>query len=579
MKTQVIQAPPLPFRGEQERAVVDATEAGGHSTGTDAGPAAPLPSLARTVRTGFLRSAERFGDRPALQVEGEMLTYRELRDRAASLAATLDKYAPPAAGPAGALTAVFAYRTVTAYAGILSALLRGHGYVPLHRQFPEERTRVMLQRSGCRAMIVDAESAKKLEGVLGGGGPRALAPMVIIAPEQEDVSELAAKFPAHRFIGAGELEPAAQWRPEAVSPDQTAYLLFTSGSTGVPKGVMVTHRNVLAFVDAMASRYGINEHDRFSQMADLTFDLSVLDMFVSWEKGACLVSAPEREILNAGRYIAQNQLTVWFAAPSMTVFIKRLGGLKPGEFPSLRWVLFCGEALAMENVEVWRQAAPNAVIENLYGPTELTVACALYRYDAEKTPEEAENGIVPIGEPYPGMKPLVVDEQLREVPPGETGELLMTGPQLSLGYLNDAEKTAAAFIKPPGKDEVYYRTGDRVRRSKAGRPMTFLGRVDHQIKMRGYRIEPGEIEAVLREEAQVQQAVAVGWPLVSGSAAGIVAFLGVDRADVDAIRDRVERRLPKYMAPREYRLMSDLPLNSNGKVDRKALIKILEGGA
>jgi acyl-coenzyme A synthetase/AMP-(fatty) acid ligase len=292
-----------------------------------------------------------------------------------------------------------------------------------------------------------------------------------------------------------------------------------------------------------------------------------------------VVCTPEREVINPGKFIRETKLTVWFSAPSVTVFMKRMGNLKPGAYPDLRWTLFCGEALPVEHAQLWQDAAPNSVVENLYGPTELTVACTLERFDPKTTPALAENGIVPIGEPYPGMIPLVVDEHLREVPEGETGELLMTGPQLTLGYLNDPEKTAAAFVTPPGKDRVYYRTGDRVRRASPGRPMTFLGRVDHQIKMRGYRIEPGEIEVVLREEAGVQQAVAIGWPILNGTAAGITAFLGTGRADVDGVRARVEKRLPKYMCPREYRLMADLPLNSNGKVDRKALMKILEGGA
>jgi acyl-coenzyme A synthetase/AMP-(fatty) acid ligase len=259
--------------------------------------------------------------------------------------------------------------------------------------------------------------------------------------------------------------------------------------------------------------------------------------------------------------------------------MSRLRVLKPGKFPGLRLALFCGEALPAEMARKWSEAAPNAVLENLYGPTELTIACTLYRWDGDRSPAECELGVVPIGDPYPGMQVLVADEHLREVAVGEAGELLMTGPQLTLGYFEDPERTAAAFVRPPGRDEIYYRTGDRVRRPGPGKPLVYLGRVDNQIKIQGYRVELGEVEAVLREEAGVDVAIAVGWPVTASGADGIVGFLGADHADAAGVRDRVIARLPPYMHPSELRLMPSFPLNANGKVDRKALLAILAEGA
>jgi len=182
---------------------------------------------------------------------------------------------------------------------------------------------------------------------------------------------------------------------------------------------------------------------------------------------------------------------------------------------------------------------------------------------------------VPIGEPFPQMEPLVADDALREVAPGEIGELLMTGPQLSAGYWRDPERTAAAFVVPPERERVFYRTGDRVRRPKDGAPLVYLGRVDHQIKIQGYRVELGEIEAALREEAGVEAAIAVGWPRNAGGADGVVAFLGADELDLDAVRARLAARLPGYMVPRELRLIASFPLNANGKIDRGALLALL----
>jgi len=277
--------------------------------------------------------------------------------------------------------------------------------------------------------------------------------------------------------------------------------------------------------------------------------------------------------------IRDAELTIWFSVPSTAVLLSRLGKLKPDTYPGLRLALFCGEALPQEILEAWSLAAPKAVLENLYGPTEVTIACTAYRWDPMRSPGECELGLVPIGEPYPGMSALVADEALREVAPGEAGELLMGGPQVSLGYWQDPERTATAFVRPPDRDAVFYRTGDRVRRVRPGGPLVYLGRVDNQIKIQGYRVELEEVESVLRDAAGVEVAIAVGWPVNAAGADGIVAFLGAESADLDAVRQRLRQRLPPYMVPRELRLHPVFELNANGKVDRKALRRLLEEGS
>lgn len=522
-----------------------------------------------SIGEGFLRSSERFPDRPAIEVAGTTLGYGELRKRAASLAATLERHTPDGGPP---LTAVFAQRSPTAFAGVLAALLRGHGYVPLNRTFPPARTRTMLERSGCRSLIVDRESSEQLAEVLDG----LAGPLLVLLPEHDDARSLRERWPQHVFVCAGEFEPAEAFRPGTPAPDSIAYLLFTSGSTGTPKGVMVAQRNVRHFVDVMVERYGITEQDRFSQTFDMTFDLSAFDMFVAWERGACLCRPSQKTLLNPGRFIQESKLTVWFSVPSVGVFMKRLGMLKSGMYPTLRWSLFCGEALPAEIASTWAQAAPNSIIENLYGPTELTIACTLYRWDATKSPTECHLGLVPIGWPYPGMEAIVANDSLQEVAPGQEGELLMAGRQRSLGYWQDAVKTAAAFVHVPGRTEIFYRTGDRVIRPVGDNPMVYLGRLDHQVKIQGYRVELGEVEAHLRQEANVEAAVALGWPVTPSGAAGIVAFVGDTALSVEELRERLRTKLPGYAVPREIRVLPQLPLNPNGKVDRNALYKLLE---
>lgn len=528
----------------------------------------------RTLRSGFLQSRERFPDRVALVVDGEEVTYDALGRLASRIAATMEREADHL-DESTKLTAVFAHRSVTAFGGILAALLRGHGYVPLNSTFPADRTRNMLERSGCGCMVVDAVGAKQLPEVLDG----LARSLVLIFPEHDDVAEFAEAFPDHKVVGARELCEAESFEAKPADPDDIAYLLFTSGSTGMPKGVMVAHRNVTAFIDAMVERYAIDERDRFSQTFDLTFDLSVFDMFVAWERGARVCCPTQAQKMLPAKYIQEQELTIWFSVPSTGVLMNRLRMLKPDMYPSLRFSLFCGEALPAEILEAFLGAAPNSIGENLYGPTELTIACTLYRWDPARSLDDCELGLVPIGEPYPEMDVLVVDEALNEVAPGETGELLMTGPQLTPGYWQDAEKTAKAFMQPPGKDTLYYRTGDRVRSQQGDRPMVYLGRVDNQIKIQGYRVELGEIEMVMREEAGVDTAIAIGWPETAAGADGVVIFIADPNVDTAAAIGRAKERLPNYMAPRSIELVSDFPLNANGKVDRNALRERLRAAA
>lgn len=519
--------------------------------------------------SGFLQSSEKFPQRAAIDIGGAAMTYAELRARSEQFSATL---AAADSSPQKPLTAIFAQRSETAFAGILAALLRGHGYVPLNPTFPADRTATMLERSEATAVVVDAAGKEKLAAVLA----EISRPLTVLLPEETDVSSLREQFPKHSFLCQSDLQSADSFTPVDSEANGIAYLMFTSGSTGVPKGVMVSHSNVKYFLKTVVDRYEITETDRLSHMFDLVFDLSVFDLFAAWECGACVCSPSPDQLLTPAGYINDSKLTIWFSVPSLGLFMRRLGLLEQGAFSQLRWSLFCGEALTLETAESWAIAAPNSIVENLYGPTELTLSCTLHRWDEQESTRMSEHGVVPIGEPFPGMTSLVVDEKLQEVPPGEDGELLMAGPQVALGYWNDKAATERAFLVPPGQSEIFYRTGDRVRRPTDGNSMNYLGRIDHQIKIRGNRVELGEVEAVLRELTGIGSVAVIGWPATPSGADGLIGFLETEEADVAGLRRQIANRLPDYMRPKQLRLLSAMPLNANGKIDRGALKKLCE---
>ncbi|MEW2260253.1 amino acid adenylation domain-containing protein [Streptomyces sp. NPDC047869] len=529
-----------------------------------------MQSAASLLHSGFLASVRRVPENPALSLHGRTWTYRELDGIARLWAGALTR---PGGRPGR--VAILGHRSIVTYAGFLAALYAGATVVPLNKKYPVARNRDILERAEAGAVLADAGSHAHLGPLLDG---LADAPAVVLPESDEAPGTLPATV---RTLTRGDLADRVQpAEPVAVAPGDGAYLLFTSGTTGLPKGVPISHANAAAFLSANTERYRFTEHDRFTNTFDQTFDLSVFDLFMAWGSGGCLVPMDTYDLMTPLDFVRDNDITVWFSVPSVAVLQHRRGALEPGRLPSLRWSLFCGEALPAATAQAWQEAAPGSVVENLYGPTEATIACLVHRWDPKTSPAGVVNGVVSIGSPYPGMAAAVLAEDGSPVPDGETGELCLTGHQVFEGYLNAPEQTRSAFhvlSSAFGPDHRWYRTGDLVRRLESGE-YGYVGRLDTQVKILGHRIETGEVEAHLLRQERVDQAVVVPVP---GDEEGVTVLAGIlagDGIDVYDVDEELRRTLPPYMIPLTYHLLDAFPLNDNGKVDRKALRRRVESG-
>uniref|UniRef100_A0AAU1IA58 Amino acid adenylation domain-containing protein n=1 Tax=Streptomyces sp. NBC_00180 TaxID=2903632 RepID=A0AAU1IA58_9ACTN len=439
-------------------------------------------------------------------------------------------------------------RGPAAVAALLGILKSGAHYVPVDPAAPAERTRTVLADAGVRHALVDDAAQLPV--------PLQLVPAGSAAPVREVPS----------------LTPTS-------SPADLAYVLYTSGSSGTPKGVMIEHRSVIHFSRAIARAYEIGAGDRVLHFAPLTFDVSVFEVFTTLLAGAELVIATDDERQDPALLQARlrdDAVTVAELPPAL------LPLLDPARLPDLRLVSVGGEAFPGKLVAEWTAGERRFV--NGYGPTEATVAVTLMdctgAYD--RTP--------PIGRPMPGHQAFVLDERLRPVPPGVPAELCVAGPGIARGYLGRPDLTAERFVTNPYADgpetERLYRTGDLVRWLPGGN-LEFLGRTDRQLKLRGHRIEPGEVEAVLVGHPSVQQAVAVAQPTAGGERM-LVAYVTVEQvgayasevADAEGLRAYAAARLPGYMVPVVV-VLDELPLTPHGKVDTAALplpVNLAAGG-
>ena len=443
---------------------------------------------------------------------------------------------------------IVAYDDIETYASILAALFSSKTYVPLNPHNPPDRN---------SNIIKQAEIG------------------LILTSRNEEIDSIITDNDATTILSTNNLlsENFTLTIP-VINKDQNAYILFTSGSTGIPKGVPISIKNLSSFIDAFfALNYNINENDRVLQMFDLTFDLSIMSYLVPLCKGACVYTVPSGDIKFTSAYsiLEDYQITVALMVPSILNFLKKY--FDEIRLESMRYSLFCGEALYTDLTRGWAECVPHALIQNVYGPTEATIFCLTYDWKRSEKNKE-NNGILCIGKPMNGIQAIIVDENLLAVPDGTPGELCLLGNQLTSGYLNNPVKNKDAFFSAiiDGQKCIFYRTGDICFKDEAG-DFLYSGRLDNQVKIQGFRVELSEIEYHARDFAKNSNAVA----LISQNATGqsLIHLFVENFKDTNNLIDHLKNKLPPYMIPSEVRHVQNFPLNVNGKIDRNALQKLI----
>ena len=512
------------------------------------------------------RSAERAPDAVAVLDDGRSLTYGDLDRQSSAVASWLvdDGLSP------GDRVGLFIPKCAEAIVALFGIMKAGGVYVPIDTTAPVGRGVHIVTDCGISHLVTTASKGEMMSVALREAGPDVRfivvpgrdGPGPRVGPESVSWSHVV----DHRAVGA---------LPRGTECD-LAYILYTSGSTGPPKGVMISHRASLTFVEWAYEEFRLSSKDVVSSHAPLHFDLSVFDIFATIKAGATVVALKDglsTYPILLTRSIEQHGISVWYSVPSALTLMFERGRLADADLHSLRTVLFAGEVFPTAQLRRLR-AVTDARLYNLFGPTETNV-CTYY--EVVELPED-DGETIPIGAPIANYEVLVIGEDGERTQGTAPGELFARGPGLMSGYWGDRTKTDGSLVQNPLHDDYrdpVYKTGDLVHWDDHGR-LRFLGRRDHQVKVRGYRIELGEIEAAIYTHPGVGEAVAV----VSGSeenktVVAVVAAVDGASLSADEVREHCLARIPRYMVPESIIVRDRLPHTSTGKIDRQEVMRSL----
>jgi amino acid adenylation domain-containing protein len=503
-------------------------------------------------------SARRFPElRAAVDPDGTALTYQELNERANRIAGFL---ADHGVAPGDRVGIVLPKDTaaLTALFGVMKA---GAAYVPVDWTAPVERIRTILSDCQIRAVFLD----RRCSGLNAGAET-----VILLGEDKNDGTHSSASgtFTWNTALEHKPVEPNATTRQEG----DLAYILYTSGSTGIPKGVMLTHQNAISFVEWCSSVFTPGENDRFSSHAPFHFDLSILDIYLSIKHGATLFLIPEelgKDPRKLAAFIASNHLTVWYSTPSILSLLAEFGGLDRIDFSHLRLVLFAGEVFPVKHLRGLTRLWPSPAYFNLYGPTETNV-CTFARIPLPVPAERTEP--YPIGWACSHCAALVLDDGGAPVSAGGEGLLYIAGPSVFAGYWGRPQETATRFREYGGRR--WYNTGDVVKQD-ASDGFAYVGRRDRMVKRRGYRIELGDIESALYRHERIREAAVVAVPDAESGVkilAYIITVQPDSRPSVVDLKIFCSQALPAYMSPDVFIFRDVLPRTSTNKVDYQSLL-------
>lgn len=509
-------------------------------------------------------SAQRAPEKEAFRFEGQALSYAVLLERSRKLAAMLVARGVERSDRIG----IYMNKSLDLPVALYGILMAGAAYVPIDPTAPPARVQFIIRDCDIQHLVSDQAHLRKLATIL------EQAPTVRTVYGLDRPENLATDCD---FISWSEVDRCPDHPPVVTTIEQDlAYIMYTSGSTGVPKGLMHTHASGLAYARLSAREYGVTSDDRLGNHSPLHFDMSTFEYLTGPLCGATTIIIPEEVTLfprSLAALIEEEKLSFWYSVPLALIQLLEQGDIAQRDCSHLRWVLFGGEPFAPKHLNRLIELWPNARFSNSYGPAEVN-QCTAYHLPAG---ELAEDEAIPIGQVWAGAEGLVLDENDEEAESGMPGELVIRAPTMMQGYWGRPDLNQAAFYRQSlfaDFDKVFYRTGDLVRQNPDGKLM-FLGRKDRMVKVRGYRVELDEVEAAITALADVAEAAAVAVAKEGGELYLCAAALALEGHELnpDALRRGVAQHLPVYAVPEIIECRENLPRTGSGKIDRTALAR------